>query len=170
MTTCVVLLRGVNVGRANRIAMATFREVLEGVGCTNVRTYVQSGNAVVSWDGAPGALEVAVRQALPLDVPVMVRTASELVAAVAACPWPELDPALLHVAFLDGEVDPGRWAAVDHEALAPERVARGDRVLYLFHAGGVQRSRLARLRLGPAATARNWRTVQALVALCGVDP
>ena len=64
MTRCVVLLRGVNVGRANRIAMADFRAALEQLGCSDVATYVQSGNAVVEWDGTPAALETAVHDAL----------------------------------------------------------------------------------------------------------
>ena len=166
MTRCVVLLRGVNVGRANRISMPELRAVLEQVGAERVTTYVQSGNAVVGWDGTPGELEAAVHTALAgraLDVPVMVRTADELARVVAACPWTRLDPTRFHVAFLAGEPDPDRVAAIDHEALLPERVVVGERALYLDYAHGVHRSRrLARLDLGVAATARNWRTVQAL--------
>ena len=89
----------------------------------------------------------------------MARTAAELAAVVARCPWPELDPALLHVAFCAGTPD---LTGVDLDGYAPERVAVGERALYLFHAEGVQRSRLARLRVGTDLTARNWRTVTAL--------
>ena len=169
MTRCVVLLRGVNVGRANRVAMADFRRVLERLGARDVVTYVQSGNAVVGWDGTPGELETAAHSALAeraLSVPVMVRTADELARVVAASPWgDELDPTLFHVAFLSGQPDPERVAAIDSEALLPERVVVGERVLYLDHARGVRSSRLARLDLGVAATARNWRTVTALLEL-----
>ena len=165
-TRCIVLLRGVNVGAHNRIAMPDLRATLEQVGCTGVRTYVQSGNAVVDWDGTAAELEAATAAALAqraLPVPVMVRTAHELDRVVAASPWSDLDPKLFHVAFLSGDPDPAAVAAIDHEALLPERVVVGDRVLYLDHAEGVHRSRgLARLRLGVDATARNWRTVTAL--------
>ena len=162
----VVLLRGVNVGRHNRIAMPDLRAALEGLGCRDVRTYVQSGNAVVGWDGTATGLETAVAGALAERgpaVPVMVRTGAELARVVDASPWTDLDPALFHVAFLSGQPDPAAVAAIDHEALLPERVVVGERVLYLDHAEGVHRSRgLGRLRLGVEATARNWRTVLAL--------
>lgn len=163
-----MLLRGVNVGKHHRIAMPAFRALLEGVGGTDVRTYVQSGNAVLDRIGSAAALEREVRAALVaehgLDVPVMVRTGRELVDVVAACPWQGegLDPKLLHVAFLSGEPDAVALAAVDHDALLPERLAVGPRCLYLYYAGGVQRSRLDRVRLGVDATARNWRTTLAL--------
>ncbi len=165
MTRSVVLLRGVNVGPHNRISMPDLRAVLEGVGCRNVQTYVQSGNAVVDHDGTPAELEGTVAGALAgrgLPVPVMVRTGEELGRVVEASPWQDVDPKLFHVAFLSGEPDPAKVAAIDHKALLPERVVVGDRVLYLDHALGVGRSKLDRLRLGVDATARNWRTVNAL--------
>ncbi len=165
MTRSVVLLRGVNVGPHNRISMPDLRAVLEGVGCRNVQTYVQSGNAVVDHDGTPAELEGTVAGPLAgrvLPVPVMVRTGEELGRVVEASPWQDLDPKLFHVAFLSGEPDPAKVAAIDHEALLPERVVVGDRVLYLDHALGVGRSKLDRLRLGVDATARNWRTMNAL--------
>lgn len=166
VTRSVVLLRGINVGRHHRISMPELRAVLEAVGCRDVRTYVQSGNAVVEHEAGPAELERAVAGALAghgLPVPVMVRTGPELARVVEGSPWHDLDPTLFHVAFLSGEPDPVKVAAIDHEALLPERVAVGDRVLYLDHALGVGRSRgLDRLRLGVDATARNWRTVTAL--------
>ncbi len=162
----VVLLRGVNVGGHNRIAMPQMRAVLEEVGCREVQTYLQSGNAVVGYDGTPVELERAVGEALAergLPVPVMVRTGEELVRVVQASPWQDLDPKLFHVAFLSGEPDPAKVAAIDHDALLPERVVVGERVLYLDYALGAGRSKgLDRLRLGVDATARNWRTVNAL--------
>ncbi len=164
MTTHVVLLRGVNVGGHNRVPMAELRELCEGVGGSEVRTYVQSGNAVLSWPGASDELERAVAAALTarlgVTVAVMARTADELAAVAAACPWPDLDPKLLHVGFCSGQPQLGGFVATP-----PERVAVGDRALYLFHAGGVQRSGLARLRPGTEVTARNWRTVTALLEL-----
>lgn len=164
MTTCVLLLRGVNVGGHHRVPMADFRVLLQGLGATDVRTYVQSGNAVLTWPGPAAALEKAVGVALTatlgVTVAVMARTADELASVAAACPWPELDPKLLHVGFCSDQPDVGGFVAVP-----PERLAVGDRALYLFHAGGVQRSGLARLRPGTDVTARNWRTVTALLEL-----
>jgi uncharacterized protein (DUF1697 family) len=169
MTRCVVLLRGVNVGAHHRMAMPELRSLLEDLGFGEVRTHLQSGNAVGEWDGTAAELEVAGAAALArrgLAVAVMVRTADELARVVAGSPWTGLDPKLFHVAFLSGDPDPAAVAAIDHEALLPERVVVGERVLYLDYAEGVHRSRgLSRLRLGVEATARNWRTVTALDAL-----
>lgn len=166
MSRSVVLLRGINVGRSNRISMPQLRTVLEGTGCRDVQTYLQSGNAVVVHDAAPSELERIVAAALAahgLPVAVMVRTGEELVRVVEASPWHDLDPQRFHVAFLSGDPDPVMVAAIDHEALLPERVVVGERVLYLDFALGAGRSKgLARLRLGVDATARNWRTVQSL--------
>ncbi len=171
MTRSVVLLRGVNVGKHHRISMAAFRAVLEGVGCTGVQTYLQSGNGVVDWpgppDALPGAVAAGVESDAGLSVLVMVRTGAELAAAVEANPYAgeSFDPKLLHVAFLTGAPDPARVAALDHRALLPDRLAVGDRALYLRYATGSQNSPLARVRLGVEATARNWTTVTALCAL-----
>ena len=162
----MVLLRGVNVGGHNRVPMADFRALLEAAGGSDVQTYVQSGNAVLAVPGTAAELERAtaagLERELGVTVPVMVRTAAELAAVVAGCPWPELDPTLLHVGFCAGAPD---VSGVDLDGFAPERVAVGERALYLFHAEGVRRSRLARLPVGTAVTARNWRTVTALNAL-----
>ncbi len=164
-----VLLRGVNVGGHNRISMLAFRELLAGVGCADVETYLQSGNAVVRWSGRAAALEDAVAQSLraELDLPVavLVRTAAELDAAVAGNPFAEeeLDPTLLHVVFLSGEPDA---SLLDRDALLPDRVVFADRLLYVRYASGSQNSRASKLlsskRFPLVATARNWRTVLAL--------
>jgi uncharacterized protein (DUF1697 family) len=149
--------------------MAALRSVLEGVGCADVQAYLQSGNAVVSWDRPPAALEEAVRAALEdghlARAPVMVRTATEVDRVVAGNPWADehLPPKLLHAAFLARAADPVRVAALNHAALAPERLAVGERVAYLYYADGVQRSRLGAVDVGGGeATARNWNTVLAL--------
>ena len=57
MPTHVALLRGINVGGRNRVAMAALREVVEGLGHTEVATYIQSGNVVFTSEAAdPGTL------------------------------------------------------------------------------------------------------------------
>lgn len=163
MGRCVVLLRGVNVGGSGRLAMAELRALLEDLGATGVRTYLQSGNAVLDWDGSPDALQsataAALRDRLSLDVPVLVRTAAQLDAVVSACPFADVDPRLLHAVFLDGP-------APSLPDLAPDRVVAGDRVLYVAYAVDAHSSRASRLFSSKSfpvvASARNWRTVLAL--------
>lgn len=159
----MVLLRGVNVAGSGRLAMADFRSLLGDLGATDVQTYLQSGNAVLSWSGSTSSLRAAVgaalRERLALDVPVLVRSAAELSATVSGCPFPVDDPKLLHAVFLDG-------AAPDLPDLAPDRVAVGDRVLYVAYAVDAHSSLAAKLfsskRFPVMATSRNWRTVLAL--------
>ena len=169
MPRSVVLLRAVNLGPRNRIAMGDFRSLLEGLGCTDVQTYVQSGNAVVSSRRGPASLEAAVAKALrdELDLPVdvLVRTADELDAVVAENPFAgeDLPPTSVHVAFLSASV-------TDVPDTSPDRVVAGDRALYIAYADGLQGSAAAKA-LGSkrfssvVATARNWRTVLALQEL-----
>jgi uncharacterized protein (DUF1697 family) len=168
MTVHAVLLRGVNVGPNNRIAMPAFRSLLERLGCTDVRTYLQSGNAVVGWPGSGEQLrlsvEAALRDELDLPVAVLVRSAAELDAVVADNPFEVEDPKLLHVVFLSG---PPPELEVDQ--LLPDRVAPGPECLYVAFASGFHDSKASKLlsskRFPLVASARNWRTVLALQEL-----
>lgn len=176
MTRCVLLLRGINVGRSNRIRMPDLTALLESTGCTDVVTHLQSGNAVVTSPLPVEELTARAQAALAdagVPVPVLARTGAELDDVVRADPFTgrDLDPALLHVAFLSGAPDAAAVAAVDHGALLPEELVVRGRELYLWYAGGVQRSRLERVTkgFGVPATARNWRTVLALRDLLRVD-
>ena len=168
MPRSVILLRAVNLGARNRIAMPAFRELLEGLGCTDVATYLQSGNAVVTSRRAPASLAKAVaaalREELDLSVGVIVRSAAELDAVVDGNPFHDVtDPKLLHAVFLDGAAPD-----VAGRDVAPDRVAAGDRVIYVAYATSSQDSRAAKALSDKAfagSTARNWRTVLALQEL-----
>jgi len=163
MTRVVVLLRGVNVGGHNKVAMADLRALLERVGGRDVRTYVNSGNAVldVDRDGLEERVATALRDELGLDVGVVVRTADELAAVVGGCPFDDPDPTRVHVVFLDGPAPD-----VDAAALLPDEVVVREHELYVRYAAGVQDSAAARVLLSKrfpvVATSRNWRTVLAL--------
>lgn len=83
----VALLRGINVGRAKRVVMADWRVLLESLGFSNVRTLLNSGNAV--FDAPPqAAAELADRihgslaQTLGVSARVVVKTANEFAAIV----------------------------------------------------------------------------------------
>lgn len=168
MTVHVVLLRGVNIGASNRIAMPAFRDLLQRLDCTDVRTYLQSGNALVDWTGSAEelrqAVETALRDELDLPVAALVRSAAELDDAVAGNPFPVDDPKLLHVVFLSG---PPPELEVD--ALLPDRVAPGPRCFYVDHKSGSHDSRASKLlsskRFPLVTSTRNWRTVLALQEL-----
>jgi uncharacterized protein (DUF1697 family) len=171
----IVLLRGVNLGPRNRIAMPQLREQLRAAGFEGVSTYMQSGNVVLRSDASPQELSHQFRRLLAerfeLDVQVIVRTRAELVQVVARDPLGEvaLDPRRYQVSFLERELDEQVLSGLAALAAGGERFVAIGRELYAWHPHGVARSRLsaqlAGRNLGVAATARNWSTVRALLAL-----
>jgi uncharacterized protein (DUF1697 family) len=174
VTRYVVLLRAVNVGGNNMVPMARLRELAAELGYTDVATYVQSGNLVVTADTKKAAdvetaIADALRSDLGVDVSVMVRSRKELAAVLAANPLKDIadDPARLLVNFLAAQPDAGKVKALDRDEFAPERFEVGDRCLYQWFPDGVGRSKMAAApwdrRLGVRGTGRNWRTVTKLL-------
>jgi uncharacterized protein (DUF1697 family) len=167
-TTWIALLRGVNVGKAKRIAMADLRATLEDLGYDDVRTILQSGNAVfTATKGKAPALETAIsakiESELKVSCKVLVRSSAELAKVVKANPFVKrkAPPGELHVTFLSKAPAAAKLAAVDAEAFAPDELELGDRVLYTRLRNGITGSKIPSWDkvLGVDASARNWRTV-----------
>ncbi|RKR88678.1 uncharacterized protein (DUF1697 family) [Micromonospora pisi] len=176
MNSYAVLLRGINVGRNNRIAMADLRALLTGLGYDDVATLLQSGNAVFRTGGGdPAALAIEIERAIKADlglsIPCLVRDRADLDRIVADNPLAERtdEPSKLLVCFLAERPDPSRLAAIDFTAYAPEECGVGERELYVWYPGGQQNAKLTyaffEKRLGGVATARNWNTVTKLLAM-----
>lgn len=167
------LLRGVNVGPHQRIAMARLREIVAGLGHRDVETYLQSGNVVFTPAGGPGGLEAplaaAIAEATDLDVGVVVRTGGELAQVVAACPYPVIDPTRVVVAFLGTAVGLEGLALGALDRYAPDELTLAGRHAYVSVPNGQGRSKLmaalTRPGLPTVVTVRNWRTVTALADL-----
>ncbi|MEW1695920.1 DUF1697 domain-containing protein [Streptomyces sp. NPDC091278] len=185
--TYALLLRGINVSGRRKVPMADLRSCLEGLGHRDVRTYLQSGNAVFT-TAAPAAssaaasdealaseIEDAVEHRFGFRVDCLVRGGAYLAAVAAACPFPaaELEGKQLHALYLSESADPGRFAGIDREAHLPEEFALGDRVLYLYAPEGLGNSKLgeavsrASVVKGLVVTGRNWNTVRKLVEMTG---
>lgn len=175
-TRWIALLRGVNVGGAKKVPMAQLRELLSGLGFEDVRTYVQSGNAVFSAEEAdPRAvaerIEAAIEDEFGFGSRITMRTRDELAAVVDTHPLRDVVTAAnrFHVVFLSGEVRPDQLADVDAARYEPELFVLAGRELYLWTPEGLGTSRLApalgEKRLGVTATMRNWRTVCKLLEL-----
>jgi uncharacterized protein (DUF1697 family) len=168
----VALLRGINVGGNRKLPMADLKAILTVAGCTDVVTYIQSGNAVFAHD-APEAktLEGAIQKATGMAVPVVLRSASQLQAVIDDNPFDEPDPTKLHVGFLAGAPAEGAAAALAAAAASlptdREKFALIGDHLYLHLPDGMGRAKLP-LSLGvlkTPVTVRNWRTVLKLAAL-----
>jgi uncharacterized protein (DUF1697 family) len=171
----VLLLRAINVGD-RRLAMPALRELLTHAGLRDVRTYLQSGNVVLSSDAPPERLAAQCRALISeragFDVPVIVRTGEDLERVVAHDPFAgtATEPKYYWVTFFEAE--PGDAALERLRALAVqgEQVVVDGREIYAWLPRGAGRSKLAAKLHVPlrelSGTARNWRTVTALLDMC----
>jgi uncharacterized protein (DUF1697 family) len=173
--THVALLRGINVGRAKRVAMADLRALLAKLGYRDVRTLLNSGNVVFSAPASsradPGPrIEKALVGTLGVASRVTVLTTRELRKAVEENPLlaRASDPSRLLVVVLTNPSDRARLAPLAKQDWAPEALGLGTRVAFLWCADGILESALLEAVgrvLGDAHTARNWTTFTKLLAL-----
>ncbi len=172
--TKIALLRGINVGKAKRVAMADLRALVSDLGYTDVRTLLNSGNVVFRAGGASAeaadAIERGISRSLGVSSPVTVITARELAAAMDENPLLAVADnfSRLLVAVLAGAAAAARLVPLAARDWSPEAFALGTRVAYLWCPNGVIKSALAKAvekELGAAVTARNWNTMTKHLAL-----
>ena len=174
MTRWIGLLRGVNVGGGNKIAMPALLASCEAEGFERVATYIQSGNVVFDAPGTEARVTDALRRILleghGLKVPVVVRSAAQMAKLADRHPGLELgiDPKYLHIHFLNTKIaaDAG---LVDATRFAPDTFEIDGREVYVTYPNGSGRSKLTievfERAFGVVATGRNVNTVRALVEL-----
>ena len=169
LRTYVALLRGVNVGGNNKVAMADLRALAGGLGWQDVRSYIASGNLVFRTSVGDHArdLRAAMVAQMGVDVPVQIVRGDTLRRALNDCPFTPDDPRHVHVFFVLGRVDLDdvRLAALS----APrEEVRIAPDLVWLFAPDGIGRSKLAagmeKVMRCPLS-ARNLRTVATLVEM-----
>jgi uncharacterized protein (DUF1697 family) len=178
--THVALLRGINVGGKNLVAMAKLTGMFESIGCQAVRTYIQSGNVI--FEAAPSLARRVpdeIRQAIydeaGLTVPVVVRTSEELTNVSRANPFLArgADPSTLHVAFLADAASAARVAGLDPKRSPPDEILVRGREVFLRLPNGVARTRFTNAyldaTLGTVSTLRSTSTVAKLCELCRED-
>lgn len=173
----VALLRGINVGRAKRVSMADLRALVEGLGGSDVRTLLNSGNVVfgsrrVKAVALAADIEKALSDDLGVSSRVTVLTGAELRGIVAENLLLRVarDPARLMVAVPQTAADLARLEPLRRQRWAPEALATGRRAAYLWCPDGTLKSPLAAAvarALGDAVTTRNWATTSKLAALLG---
>jgi uncharacterized protein (DUF1697 family) len=173
-TTYVGLLRGINVGKAKRIAMADLRAIVEQAGYTKVRTLLNSGNVVFTAPPRSGdpsrRIEKEIEKQLGVSSRVTVLTAAELEVAVRGNTLIKVatHPSRLLVGALASRDDRSRLEPLTRKRWGPERLALGERVCYLWCPDGIIKSPLMKAvghALGDAITSRNWSTMQKLQGL-----
>ncbi|MDE2989698.1 MAG: DUF1697 domain-containing protein [Chloroflexota bacterium] len=176
----VALLRAINVGGTKKLLMADLRAMFEAAGCTDVRTYIQSGNVVFRAEPAlaeriPALVEAEIVTTKGFEVPVVTRSAAELDAVVTGNPFlaAGADPTQLHVGFLAEAPTAARIAELDPDRSPGDAFEVRGREVYLHFPNGTARSKLTvdyfDRTLGTTITIRNWRTVGKLREMTGGD-
>ncbi|MCR5870398.1 MULTISPECIES: DUF1697 domain-containing protein [unclassified Sphingomonas] len=164
------LLRGINLGK-RQLKSAELKAVVEGLGFTDVKILLASGNVVFTAPGAKAeALEAQIHDELEkqtgLKSEIFVRTPEDMAAVVATNPFPDAArdrPSFLVVTFHRKPVDGDAVAALMADYDGPERAQAIDRELYIDFPEGQARSMLhaplGKATRDPVTTARNWNTV-----------
>jgi uncharacterized protein (DUF1697 family) len=177
--THVALLRAVNVGGKNKIAMSGLRRLFVDLGLSDPVTFIQSGNVVFTGDGTPdeeleSKLESAIDTRLGVRCGVFVRTADELAEVIRDNPFPDEargDPQRLAVVFCRRRVLAEAVLQVQQAIAGPERIGAAGRQIYVVYPEGMGASKVSRTRgwsdLVATGTARNWNTVVGIAQLMG---
>ena len=169
----VALLRGVNVGGKNKVPMRALCEVFAAAGCTEVASYIQSGNVVFRSGLSDGELQeqlaAAIADQFGFAVPVVVRTAGEMEAALRANPFTEVAEERVAVMFLRERPTVEAVARLEADRFLPERFAVVGGEIFLDMPNGAGRSKLTTAyfdsRLKTVGTVRNLRTIRTLAEM-----
>jgi uncharacterized protein (DUF1697 family) len=173
MRRYVVLLRAVMPSGRNKVPMARLREVLSADGFENVRTYIQSGNALVDTTLSARAVETRVHDLIEEhigpDLAIMARTGAQLRKVLADNPFRDDDPKSVYFSLLSRRPPVDKVTALLAEDFGAEAVAVVGTTAYMRIPGGYGQNRLSNnfleKRLGVAATMRNTNTLTKLVEL-----
>lgn len=176
MTTFVALLRGINVGRAKRVAMSDLRKLAEKLGFEDVRTLLNSGNVLfrarVAGRTAAERMEKALAADLGVASRIIVLSAKELGEIIEGNPIPAAieEPSRFLIAVVRKPGDLERIRSLADENWGAEKLALGERAAYLWCPSGILESRIVEVTgraLGDSATTRNWTTINRIYALMG---
>jgi uncharacterized protein (DUF1697 family) len=177
MTSYVAMLRGINVSGHKIIKMEQLRAAFEALGFSDVTTYVQSGNVVFTAATNSTALitqriEERISSDFGFAVPVLLRTAKELGEIVKGNAFVKvgaIDRAKLHVTFLTGAAPKTAAKSLEVLMVKPEQFQVSGREIYLYCPNGYGKTKLSNSaiekKLGVGATTRNWKSVNALLAI-----
>jgi uncharacterized protein (DUF1697 family) len=178
MDRYLALLRGINVGGKNKIPMAELKAALEDLGYEDVRTYIQSGNVVLSAPGPAPEVEHAMEAMLPqrfrLDsasIMVLVLDGNRMASIVEEAPagfGTEPDTYRYDVYFLKGITGDDVMANVKPHPDVDSVWATTDAFYHRRLMALASKSRLTRITqtpVYPSITVRNWNTTTKLLAM-----
>ena len=170
----VALLRGINVGKAKRVAMGDLRALCEGLGYGDVKTLLNSGNVIFSAPRADAKAAAKIQKEiatqLGVSCRVLVVTADQLAEIVSENPFAEgeSNPSRFLVTVLADATAHSRATELAKQDWGSERLGVGTHAAYLWCPDGILESRIVLAiakQLGDAATSRNWATITKLLSL-----
>lgn len=175
MKTFVILLRGVTPTGRNRVPMAELRVALADAGLTDVRTYIQSGNAIAKSPLTPARIEhlvhEVIEQRIGADIAVIARTPEQLKRVLDRNPFADADPSRVYFSLLSSTPAPKLVRALHEIDVAPDDVRVMGDTIYTLYATRLSDSRYTNnffeRKLAVAATTRNFNTLSKLVELSG---
>ena len=175
MNQYIVLLRGINVGGHRKILMTDLRSLLANLGCSEVTTYIQSGNVVFAYDKKTSqkALEQTIKQAIleqyGFDVPVLIRTGEEWKSTIVANPFLKEETGTLYITFLAETPDETAVEELTATDYSPDCIAVLGKNVFLYIAEKYGKSKLSNpfleRKLKVSATTRNWKTTLKMMKL-----
>ncbi|TRZ43187.1 DUF1697 domain-containing protein [Robertkochia solimangrovi] len=177
MFVYIALLRGINVSGHNIIKMADLRNMFEGLGFSDITTYVQSGNVVFSAAQEnsreiENSIESKINDVYGYEVPVMILTKDHLNESITDNPFLEdaqMEEKFFHITFLSGTASTENLPEILEKCQPGEALELKDDKIYLYCPNGYGRTKLnnnfLEKKLGCKATTRNWKTVNKLSEL-----
>jgi uncharacterized protein (DUF1697 family) len=174
--TYAALMRGINVGGKNKLPMKDLAALFADAGCSDVRTYIQSGNVVFKAServaaGLPAVIAKRITDGFGYQTPVVLRSAGQLAAVAAGNPFLErgLPEEMLHVLFLADVPEKLAVAGLDAERSPGDTFIVHGGEVFLHLPNGMGRTKLTNAyfdsKLATVSTARNWRTVLKLAEM-----
>ncbi|MBT8244420.1 MAG: DUF1697 domain-containing protein [Winogradskyella sp.] len=173
MKTCIVLLRGINVGGHRKVPMAELRELFSKSGFKNVQTYIQSGNVVLQSSDDSKKIKTTVEKLIfhhfGFEVTTLVKTESELKMIFDACPFQDKEKEKSYFMMFENLPDKSSLEEVSKLSYTGEEIYITDDCIYFFSAIGYGRtkfnSNFFERKLKVNATARNYKTMLKLLAM-----
>ena len=178
MTKKIALLRGINVGGKRKVLMADLRQLLEEIGFTDVKTYIQSGNVIFSQKEEQSNLEIAkaiekvIADNYDFAVPVVVRTRQEWEKAINESPYYQADMediSQLHLTFLKEKPTKENQEKTESFDYPPDKFTIKNTEIYILCLGKYHKTKLSytffEKKLKVSTTTRNWKTVLKLLEL-----
>jgi uncharacterized protein (DUF1697 family) len=174
----VALLRGINVGGKNKLPMRDLAEMFVAAKCSEVKTFIQSGNVIFEATPKisaqiPEIITAQITNRFGHKIPVVLRTKEEFADAISNNPFLKAgtNEEMLYMMFLADMPSAENIAKLDAKRSPPDEFVVRSREIFLRLPNGGARSKLTNAyfdsKLKTVSTARNWRTVTKLLELLG---